>query len=105
MGHMVVRYAALLVSISIDVRFPFILYASRMGVDPTFPLFPALSFLSCTLILLLFTSHLIRRSWNLGIIFLCFWLFWVNLAAGVNAILWADGVELKAEVFCNLGTT
>lgn len=54
------------------------------------------------LLLLLFNSYL-RRSWNLGVTFLCFWLFVENVTNGVNAIIWADNTEIKLDIYCDIG--
>ena len=71
--------------------------------DPTYPLYPTVSIVSATLLLLVLLTSFIRQSWNLGIAFLCFWLFWENLANGVNAVIWADNADIKLYVYCDIG--
>ncbi|KZV65950.1 fungal pheromone STE3G-protein-coupled receptor [Peniophora sp. CONT] len=53
------------------------------------------------LLLVLLTSF-IRQSWNLGVAFLCFWLFLENLTNGIDAIIWADNAEIKLYVYCDI---
>ncbi|KZV63983.1 STE3-domain-containing protein [Peniophora sp. CONT] len=55
------------------------------------------------LLLVLLTSF-IRQSWNLGVAFLCFWMFFENLTLGINAIAWADNTEIKLYVYCDIVT-
>ncbi|VDB95525.1 unnamed protein product [Peniophora sp. CBMAI 1063] len=53
------------------------------------------------LLLVLLTSF-IRQSWNLGVAFLCFWLFWENLTGGIDSIVWADNADIKLDVYCDI---
>ncbi|KZV68525.1 STE3-domain-containing protein [Peniophora sp. CONT] len=78
---------------------------SSMGAaDPTYPLYPIACILAaCMLLLVLFTSF-IRQNWNLGVAFLCFWLFLENLTAAVNAIIWSDNADIKYYVYCDIVT-
>ncbi|VDC02197.1 unnamed protein product [Peniophora sp. CBMAI 1063] len=55
------------------------------------------------LLLVLLTSF-IRQSWNVGVAFLCFWLFWENLALGINATVWSDTGDIKLYVYCDIAT-
>ncbi|KZV63980.1 fungal pheromone STE3G-protein-coupled receptor [Peniophora sp. CONT] len=54
------------------------------------------------MLLLVLLNSFIRKSWNLGVAFLCFWLLFENLTHGINAIIWADNVELKLFVYCDI---
>ncbi|VDC04728.1 unnamed protein product [Peniophora sp. CBMAI 1063] len=72
------------------------------AVDPTYPLYPAACILaSCMLLLVLFTNF-VRQSWNLGVAFLCFWLFLETLTDGVDAIVWSDNANIKHYVYCDI---
>ena len=74
------------------------------AVDPTYPLYPiACIFASIGVLSVLLTSF-VRQNWNLGVAFLCFWLFVENLAGAINAIIWADNAEIKHYVYCDIGT-
>ncbi|VDB95529.1 unnamed protein product [Peniophora sp. CBMAI 1063] len=53
------------------------------------------------LLLVLLTSF-VRQTWNLGVAFLCFWLFWENLVQGVDAVIWSDNADLKLYVYCDI---
>ncbi|VDB95513.1 unnamed protein product [Peniophora sp. CBMAI 1063] len=53
------------------------------------------------LLLVLLTSF-IRQSWNLGVAFLCFWLFWENLTLGINAVIWFDNADIELYVYCDV---
>ena len=75
------------------------------AADPTYPLYPVASILAATLLLLVLLTGLIRQNWNLGVAFLCFWLFVENLTAGVDAVLWSDNADVKLYVYCDIGTT
>ncbi|KAI0031551.1 GPCR fungal pheromone mating factor [Vararia minispora EC-137] len=73
-----------------------------MAADPTYPLLPIFSIPTAVLLLLVLTTNFVRQSWNLGIFFLCFWLFWEILTLGINAILWSDSAEAKFYVYCDI---
>ncbi len=75
-----------------------------MAVDPSYPLFPIASTLCSALLFLVLGTSFMHQSWNLGVAALCFWLFLENLTGGVNAILWVDNAEVKAKVYCDIGT-
>ncbi|KZV65951.1 fungal pheromone STE3G-protein-coupled receptor [Peniophora sp. CONT] len=72
--------------------------------DPTYPLFPIASILAAVVLLLIFLTSFIRQSWNIGVAFLCFWLFFENLANGIKAIIWADNADIKLYVYCDIVT-
>lgn len=73
------------------------------AVDPTYPLYPIASILAAAMLLLVLFTSFIRQSWNLGVTFLCFWLFFENLTQGIDAILWADNADVKLYVYCDIG--
>ncbi|VDC01593.1 unnamed protein product [Peniophora sp. CBMAI 1063] len=72
------------------------------AVDPTYPLYPIACFLSSAMLLLVLLTSFIRQSWNLGVAFLCFWLFLENLTGGINAIIWSDNADIKLYVYCDI---
>ena len=74
-----------------------------MGADPSFPLFPVVSLLATVLFILILSSSLVRRSWNLGVAFLCVWLVFENLTHAINAIIWADNADARLYVYCDVG--
>jgi hypothetical protein len=53
--------------------------------------------------LIVLTTCSVRKSWNLGVVFLCFWLFWEDLTLGINAIIWSNNAEIKLYVYCDIG--
>ena len=73
------------------------------AVDPSYPLYPISCAVAAAALLLVLLSSLVRRSWNLGVAFLCFWLFFVNLTFAINAIIWADNADIKHYVYCDIG--
>ncbi|VDB95777.1 unnamed protein product [Peniophora sp. CBMAI 1063] len=72
------------------------------GVDPTYPLYPIDCFLAAAMLLLVLLTGFIRQSWNLGVAFLCFWLFIEVLTAGIDAIIWSDNADIKLYVYCDI---
>ena len=74
------------------------------AADPTYPLYPAASILAAVLLLLVLLTGFVRQSWNLGVAFLCFWLFFENLTGAINAIIWSDNSDVKLYVYCDIGT-
>jgi hypothetical protein len=74
-----------------------------MAADPTYPLFPIFCITCAALMLSVLTTSLVRQSWNLGVMFLCFWLFWELLTEGINAVIWSDNMEIKLYVYCDIG--
>ncbi|KZV74015.1 fungal pheromone STE3G-protein-coupled receptor, partial [Peniophora sp. CONT] len=70
--------------------------------DPTYPFYPIVCIVSAGLLLLVLFTSFIRQSWNLGVAFLCFWLFFENLTEGVNSIIWADNADIKLYVYCDI---
>ena len=75
------------------------------AVDPTYPLYPIASILSAVLLLFVLLTSFIRQNWNLGVAFLCFWLFLENLTAGINAVIWSDNADVKLYVYCDMYAT
>ena len=73
-------------------------------VDPSFPLYPVACVFAATGLFLVLLTSFIRSRWNLGVSFLCFWLFLENLTFAVNSIVWADNGDIKHHVYCDLGT-
>ena len=78
------------------------LAAGMPAVDPTYPLYSIACVLSAAMLLHVAFTSFVRQSWNLGVAFLCFWLFFENLANGVNSIIWADNADIKLFVYCDI---
>jgi hypothetical protein len=74
-----------------------------MTAYPTYPLYPIICFLCAPLVLIMLVTNIVRQSWNLGVSFLCFWLFWELLTKGTDSILWSDNSDLKLYVYCDIG--
>ncbi|VDB95773.1 unnamed protein product [Peniophora sp. CBMAI 1063] len=74
------------------------------AVDPTYPLYPIACLLASAMLLLVMLTSFVRQSWNLGVAFLCFWLFFEVLTAGINAIIWTDNVDIRLYVYCDIVT-
>ncbi|KZV72495.1 STE3-domain-containing protein [Peniophora sp. CONT] len=72
------------------------------AVDPTYPLYPAACLLASILLLLVLLTSFVRQSWNLGVAFLCFWLFFENLTNAVSAIIWSDNYDVKNYAYCDI---
>ena len=73
------------------------------AADPTYPLYPTACILAAVMLLLVLFTSLVRQSWNLGVAFLCFWLFFENLTSGINAIIWSDNDDIKLYIYCDIG--
>ena len=73
------------------------------AADPTYPALPIASVLACVMLIMVLLSSFVRQSWNLGVAFLCFWLFFECLTAGVNAIIWSDNANVKLYIYCDIG--
>ncbi|KZV62111.1 fungal pheromone STE3G-protein-coupled receptor [Peniophora sp. CONT] len=74
------------------------------SADPTYPLLPVACFISSAMLLLLLLTSFARQRWNLGLAFLCFWLFLENLTTAVNLIIWSDNADVKLYVYCDIVT-
>ncbi|VDC00171.1 unnamed protein product [Peniophora sp. CBMAI 1063] len=72
------------------------------AADPTYPLYPIVSFFAAAMLLMVLLTSFIRQSWNLGVALLCFWLCLNNLAGGVSAIIWSDNADVKLYTFCDI---
>lgn len=64
------------------------------------PGMPACALIAAILVLVPLPYHL--RVRNFGIISIIAWISAVNLIYGVDAIIWADSVEIVAEVWCEI---
>ena len=73
------------------------------AADLTYPLYPIACFLSSAMLLLVFFTSIVRQSWNLGVAFLCFLLFFENITGGVDAIIWSDNADIKLYIYCDIG--
>ena len=78
-------------------------YSNMHAFDPTYPLYPIACFVAAIMLFLVLLTSFVRQSWNLGVNFLCFWLFLEILTAGVNAVIWADNTDAKFYVYCDIG--
>ena len=78
-------------------------YNMPAAADPTYPLYPIACILAAAMLLLVLFTSFVRQSWNLGVAFLCFWLFFENLTNAVNAIMWSDNAQVKHYVYCDIG--
>ena len=73
------------------------------AVDPTYPLYPVANIMSGIMLLLVLMTSFARHNWNLGVAFLCFWLFLENLTFGINAIVWSNNADIRLYVYCDIG--
>ena len=78
-------------------------YNMTGAVDPTYPLYPIACILAAVMLLLVLLTSFVRQSWNLGLAFLCFWLFFENLTNAINAIIWSDNADVKYYAYCDIG--
>jgi hypothetical protein len=74
-----------------------------MAADPTYPLYPIFCIICAALMLLMLMTSFVRKSWNIGVAFLCFWLFWDLLTVGIDAVIWSDNAYIKLYVYCDIG--
>ncbi|KAI0031602.1 GPCR fungal pheromone mating factor, partial [Vararia minispora EC-137] len=70
--------------------------------DPSYPLLPIASITCATLLFLLLAKNIVRKSYNLGVTLLSFWLFWELLTLGINAVVWADNANVRLTVYCDI---
>jgi hypothetical protein len=75
-----------------------------MADDPSYPLRPIVCLTCAVFLLFILTTSFVRQSWNLGVSFLCFWMFFENVTYGINAIVWADNADIKSLVYCDIGS-
>ena len=73
------------------------------SVDPTYPLYPITCILGAAMLLLVLLTSFVRQSWNLGVAFLCFWLFLENFTGGINSIIWSYNADVKFYIYCDIG--
>ncbi|KZV61585.1 STE3-domain-containing protein [Peniophora sp. CONT] len=73
-----------------------------VAVDPTYPLYPLTCILASTGVLLVLLTSFVRHNWNLGVTFLCFWLFVETLTGAIDTILWSDNADIKFYVYCDI---
>ena len=59
------------------------------------------SFLAAALVLIPSPSH--GRARNVPTLSLILWLFVLNVAHGVNVIVWWDNLEVKLLIWCDIG--
>lgn len=71
--------------------------------DPTYPLYPVACILAAVMLLLVMLTSFIRQSFNLGVAFLCIWLFLENIAGAVNTVLWSGNADLRLYAYCDVG--
>lgn len=62
---------------------------------------PFASFLAALLVLIPLPGH--WRARNIPTLSIIAWLFLVNVAHGVNTIVWSDNFDLKLLVWCDIG--
>ncbi|KZV59166.1 fungal pheromone STE3G-protein-coupled receptor [Peniophora sp. CONT] len=72
------------------------------AADPTYPLYPIACILAAAMLLLVLLTSFARQNWNLGVTFLCFWLFFENLTQAVNAFIWSNNAQIKLYIYCDI---
>ncbi|VDB95847.1 unnamed protein product [Peniophora sp. CBMAI 1063] len=72
------------------------------AVDPTYPLYPIACTLASVMVFLVLMTSFVRQSWNLGVTFLCFWIFIENITSTASAILWSDNAVIRLYVYCDI---
>jgi hypothetical protein len=75
------------------------------AVDPTYPLYPVMSILCAVSLLCVLSTRVSLQAWNLGVMALCICLFLENLTTGVNTVVWRDNADVKAYVYCDIGSS
>ncbi|VDB92345.1 unnamed protein product [Peniophora sp. CBMAI 1063] len=73
-------------------------------VDPSYPLYPIACVFAATGLFLVLLTSAIRSRWNLGVSFLCFWLFLENLTFAINSVVWKDNGDIKHRIYCDLAS-
>lgn len=71
--------------------------------DPTYPLFPAVAFITFVLLLFVLTTNIVRQSWNFGVTLLVVLLCLQLLVDGINSIVWAYNADIKSYIYCDVG--
>ncbi|VDB86862.1 unnamed protein product [Peniophora sp. CBMAI 1063] len=74
------------------------------ALDPTYPLYPIVEIFSTVLLLLVLATSVVRHSWNLGVLFLCFWLPLELVGSAAGHIIWSDNGHGTARfhTFCDI---
>ena len=72
------------------------------AADPTYPLYPVVCGAAAILMVIILSTNTLRRNWNPGVTFLCFWLFLECVVNTVNAIIWSDNADIKLYAWCDL---
>lgn len=70
-------------------------------MDSTYPLVPIANLLACLLVLASVSKNMFQ-SWNVGACSLAIWVAYESFITAVNSIIWADGVENVAPVWCDI---
>ena len=73
------------------------------AADPTYPLFPIACMISAAMLLLVLMTGFVRQSWNLGVVFLCFWLCVQCMIYAANTIVWSDNYDVRLYIYCDIG--
>ena len=68
--------------------------------DPTYPLFPVVSFLGAVAAFVPLPWHL--QAWNAGTCIYMFWAGFASLIQFVNSIVWHGNMENVAPVWCDI---
>lgn len=72
------------------------------GFDPTYPSYPIIAILSGFALLLVLLTSLVRKSWNLGVSFLCVWLLIEIVFGSIAYFVWFDNGEIRLYAFCDI---
>ena len=56
------------------------------------------------MLLLVLMTGFMRQNWNLGVVFLCFWIFVQCVIYAVNTIVWSNNYDVKFYIYCDIGT-
>lgn len=68
-----------------------------------YPALPIACAIGAGLDFLVLLTSLVRRNWNLGVAFLCFWNFLELLFDAFVFAIWWDNGDIKLLVFCDIG--
>ncbi|VDB86833.1 unnamed protein product [Peniophora sp. CBMAI 1063] len=74
------------------------------AVDPTYPSYPIACSLATALMVLVLSTNFVRKSWNLGITFLCAWIAIETLNQAINTVVWSNNTDIKLYVYCDIFT-
>lgn len=70
-----------------------------MTLDPTYPFFPVIGFISCALVLVPLPWHI--RAMNTGTTMFMLWSSLYTFCQALNAVLWRDDYDLKYLGWCD----